>query len=203
VRVAAQVVVLEPDALDQFPRALDPLAVGAAKALHAHGLGHDAADRHPRVQGRVRVLKDHLHPAAVGEELVALELGDVRALEQYLAGGRLIEPNDRAPGGRLAAAGLADERERLPALDREIDAVDRLQRAPPAEKQLPADREVHPEAPDLDQGAHGRTPFGAFACIRWQLTRCVSESTVSGASNRSHTGIRWRQRGANGQPGGG
>ena len=42
------------------------------------------------------------------------------------AAGRLVQPQDRAAEGGLAAAGLADQAERLAALDRQRDAVDRL-----------------------------------------------------------------------------
>jgi hypothetical protein len=51
-------------------------------------------------------------------------VGDVLAFEDDPTGGRLDELHDRATERRLAAAGLADDTERLAALDGEVDAVD-------------------------------------------------------------------------------
>ena len=51
------------------------------------------------------------------------------------AGGRLDQPQDRAPGGRLAAARLADEPERLArGATSKLDAVDGLHAAPTARR---------------------------------------------------------------------
>ena len=48
------------------------------------------------------------------------------AVERDRAGRRVDEAEQQPPDRRLAAAGLADEAERLAAPDREADAVDRL-----------------------------------------------------------------------------
>ncbi len=58
-----------------------------------------------------------------GRICVALELRDVRALEDDLAARRLDELDDRPAERRLAAAGLADDAERLAAHDRQVDPV--------------------------------------------------------------------------------
>ena len=54
----------------------------------------------------------------------ALEVRDVAALEDDLPGRRLEQLDDRAAERRLAAAGLADDTERLAAVTVEVDAVD-------------------------------------------------------------------------------
>ena len=59
-------------------------------------------------------------------ELLVLELGEVDAVIEDLAGGRPLEPQDAAAGRRLAATALADQPQRLAAAKREVDAVDRL-----------------------------------------------------------------------------
>ena len=61
-------------------------------------------DGHPRVQRGVGVLKDHLHPLAVGQHGALVHRRDVRAVEQDLAAGRLVEAHQRAADRRLAAA---------------------------------------------------------------------------------------------------
>src|SRR5690349_729412 len=86
-------------------------------------LGDDAADRHARVQARVRVLKDHLHPAPHAPQVATLELGELVTLEIHAAGGGPIELQDGPTGGGLAAAALAHQAERLAATDEERDVV--------------------------------------------------------------------------------
>ena len=76
-------------------------------------------------------------------------------------GGRLVEPEHRPADGRLAAAGLADEAERLAALDRERHAVHGLDVTDVAVEDDPAlDREPDLEVVELDEraGARSRRP---------------------------------------------
>ncbi len=116
-------------------------------------LGDDVADRHARVQRRVGVLEDHLHLAAHLAHLAAVQLGQVLAVEDDLAAGRLVELQDGAAGGGLAAAGLADQAEGLALLDVERDAVDGLDRADLAlEDDALGQREVHDQVVDLQAG---------------------------------------------------
>src|SRR5262249_61616156 len=94
-----------------------------------HRLADDPRHAVSRVERRERVLEHHLHPRT---ELAHARLAcrrDVDAVEDDAAAGGLVEADDRAPNRRLPAARLADEAERLAALDRERDLVDRLARA--------------------------------------------------------------------------
>ena len=59
------------------------------------------------------ILEDDLHVAAERAQRRAVERRHVRALEPDLARGRLDQPQDAAAGGRLAAAGFADQAQRL------------------------------------------------------------------------------------------
>jgi hypothetical protein len=83
------------------------------------------AERPARVQALPRLLEDD-----VGLELRVLrprarrDVPDLFPEEPDLAGRRANETGDAVPDGRLAGAALADERQRLPRLDRERDAVD-------------------------------------------------------------------------------
>ena len=70
--------------------------------LGAQPLLEELADRHPRRERRARVLEHHLRAAAAAAEL------DRSAVEA-------VQPGDRAQQRRLAAAALADERDRLAA----------------------------------------------------------------------------------------
>ena len=89
-----------------------------------------------------RVLEDDLHPAAHLLEGVAVEGEDVLAVERHRACRRRDEAQDRPPQGRLAAAGLTHEAQRLAAADVDRDVVDRVH-LPDRPAEHPArDREV-------------------------------------------------------------
>ena len=109
-------------------------------------------DRHRRVQRRVRILEDDLHPAPVFAQLALVQLRDVAVLEDDAAVGGADETEQRPPESRLAAAGLADEPEHLALPEVERDVVDRPDLASlPADqalREVPADRVVGSQALD-------------------------------------------------------
>ena len=127
VREAVVVLRVQPDDLEQLLDALLDLRLGA-HLVHLERLGDDEADALARVQRRVRVLEDHHHLAPVRTHLGAGQARDVAAVEDDPAGRRIEEAHDAARHRRLAAAGLADDAERLALADREGDAVDGLHR---------------------------------------------------------------------------
>ncbi|GAA1616801.1 hypothetical protein GCM10009733_011370 [Nonomuraea maheshkhaliensis] len=63
--------------------------------------------------------------ADVPAQLVGVEAEHVLAADADLAGGRLDQPVDHLHGGRLAAAGRADQHDELSCGDVEGDVVDR------------------------------------------------------------------------------
>jgi len=112
VGVAVSVFGFEADAFEQvFDAVVELGAFG--EFVDDHRFADDASDGHARVQRADGVLEDDLHFAA--ELLHALPRGveDVFAVETDRAFGGGDEPENRPPDGRLAAAGLADEAERL------------------------------------------------------------------------------------------
>ena len=72
VRVAARVLRLQTDEV-HHPRDLLPPLGRAPEAVDPQALADAVADRRPRVEARVRVLEDDLHPPPVGLEGGALE----------------------------------------------------------------------------------------------------------------------------------
>ena len=122
-------------------------AVAGDEPVHERRLTHGLSDRERRVQRRIGVLEHHLGAAADLAELVRVGVAHVDAIEADLTAVRLDEA-DEAPGERrLAAAGFADEPERLVPPDRERDVIDsdqpgnglapeRLERAAAARERL-------------------------------------------------------------------
>src|SRR6266849_3011098 len=120
------------------------LLFAAREVMDLERFADDAADGHARIERRVRILEDHLHAATHLAHVLAAEPRELDAVELHLAGGRLVELEDRAAGRRLSAPRLADESERLAFLDEEIDPVDGAHGADLALEDDPLrQREVH------------------------------------------------------------
>src|ERR1700677_2096570 len=83
-----------------------------------------------RIERGHRLLKHHRNPRAARRAQFAIRhCQNVAAVEEDLAagmarGGIWQQPHDRLRGDRFARAGFAHQRERLPALQREGDAID-------------------------------------------------------------------------------
>jgi hypothetical protein len=141
---------VEPDEFEQrLHLALD--AVLGGDLLNPERGTDDRADRVPRVQRRVRVLEDHLHVPPQRAQLALRQVGDVRALEDDRTTGRFEEPDEHAARGRLAAAGLADQPQRLSLVDIEVETVDRLHGTDLAAQQPFRDGEVLLQPPHRQQ----------------------------------------------------
>jgi hypothetical protein len=123
----------------------------------------------------VPIPEDHHHLAANGSHLRAGELRDVTTVEDDLPRGRL-EQAHQAPGQRrLAAAGLADDPERLAAIDREADVVDGLDRADLLLEEDPSrDGEVLLDALGDEQLAHATSIAFDAGFARQSSVRCAS-----------------------------
>ncbi|MGY4426760.1 hypothetical protein ACVWY2_009209 [Bradyrhizobium sp. JR6.1] len=80
--------------------------------------------RRRRIERGDRVLKDQLHAPAHLAQRLALQGGEVVAVEQHLAGDRLAQLQHGAAERGLAAAGFADQPQRLAARDLEADIGD-------------------------------------------------------------------------------
>src|ERR1700749_3341593 len=62
----------------------------ALEPMHHDRLSDDLADLHPRVQRAVRILEDHLDAAPQRYQISGLEFGDVDAIVEDRAGGRVF-----------------------------------------------------------------------------------------------------------------
>src|SRR5207244_2883584 len=123
VREAVVVLRRKPDRLEQL---LDLLLTAALvpDAVDLHRVADDRPDALARVERRVRVLEDHLHLAPQRPQRPRAQPADRGAAEDDVAGGGLEQPHNRPAEGRLAAARLADEPQRLAFGDGEADVVD-------------------------------------------------------------------------------
>src|SRR5258708_28549244 len=98
-----------------------------------------------------------LHAAAHAAQASGWTIVDPVAVEHYLAGGDVEQSQDGGADRRLAAAGLADERQGLATRDLEGHAVHGIDKGPAAEHAA-ADRKMLLEVVDLEQrGTHAAT----------------------------------------------
>src|SRR5205807_5003233 len=119
----------QPHPPDEVARAGAPLVARGADAVRPHRLDELRLDPHPWRERRRRVLRDERDlPPAQPLEPARPEREQVAPLEPHGAG---ADPAARPPEAeeaerrrRLAAAGLADEAERLSGPHLEADAVD-------------------------------------------------------------------------------
>src|SRR6516225_8513419 len=97
---------------------------GPAETKAAQRLGDDLGDGEPRVERRHRILEHGLQMLAMRPHGALAELGHVLAEKGDAARARRDELEDQTRQGALATTALADDAERLAALDREADIID-------------------------------------------------------------------------------
>ena len=151
---------LRPDELEQLLHPLASSALGQHVGVDLVRFTDDVADRHARVQRGVRVLEDDLDVAPKLPHRRALLGVDVDAVEGELARGRLLQPHQHPAEGRLAAARLAHDAERLALVQVEGDAVQRLDVSHGAPQYAGLDRVVLDQVLGLqdDLTAHESAP---------------------------------------------
>src|SRR5690606_24264057 len=156
-------------------------------------------DGHRRVEGSEGILKHHLQIPAHPAQGPSGKMGDVPPFEQDLAVRRFQQPQNRAAGGGLSAAGLPDEAEGFPLLHRKAHLVDGLDITDhPAQHPAP-DRKILGEIFHFQHGfAHPSSP-SPVSC-RKQRTRCPGAISISSGSARRHFSQAFSQRGANLHP---
>ena len=197
VRIAPRVVRLEAHEV-HHPGYLAAAFAPVAEAVDAQPFADAVGDRCPWIEARVRVLEDHLHPAPIGLEVGALEAGDVLAVEADRSRGRIDQPQQQPPDGRLAAAGLANQSKRLAPLDVEADVVHGLHQGHGPLRDAALHREVLDEVADLDKwrgglgGGHGSFPVAATGTRARSLARrIVIDPAADGVAgmNRKECGV--------------
>ena len=120
--------------------------------MHNQRLADDVAGGHPRVQGTVGVLKDHLHLPPHHPHIAGGEAGQFLAVENHIAGGGPVQLEDAAAGGGLAAAAFPHQAQGFPAADKETHIVHRLDLGyRPLKDDAGGNREIHLEVLDLQQ----------------------------------------------------
>ena len=141
---------LQADALEKIGRLVAGLRAPVPRPCSMIGSATAAPTRHARIEAGEGILEDHLDAAAHAAQTRRVEAQHVVAVEADAAAVRLDEADDRAAGRRFAAAGFADERQRLALEEIEGDILDRMDRAGLAAEQAAADVETGDEVLHLE-----------------------------------------------------
>ena len=198
-RTAVGVGGIETDEPEQLVDPRRPLGPGP-DAVDLERLGDDLPDPHARVQGAVRILEHDAYVAPEAPEVGTARPGDVLTVEVDRPARRPDQSDEGSGERRLAAPRLADEAERLPTVDHEVDTVD-------GAHHTIAGLEVDGEVVDLEQGRH-ETEVGELTgdppSTSWHATRRRPIESSSGADcpHRPAPSAHG-QRGSNAQPEGG
>ncbi len=124
VRMALGVFGLQPDALQHVDDAVLHLGPARLAGQHMQRFGDDTADPLARIERAKRVLEHHLEILALAHQFLRLQREEVIAVEQDVAGGRLVERHDEPRERRLAATALAHHAEDLAGIDGERHVVE-------------------------------------------------------------------------------
>ena len=149
VGVAGGVLAVQADVAHQLQNALLTLLLAGVELVHVQRLTDDVGDRHAGIQRGVGILKDH--GGLLAELLDVLLALDGLAVEDHLSGGGLVQVQNRAAHGGLAAAGLAHQAQRLALVDGEGDVIHGLEGLGAEEAHV--DIEVFLEVLDLNERA--------------------------------------------------
>ncbi|MNX96973.1 hypothetical protein D3C86_1293190 [compost metagenome] len=95
-------------------------------AVHHGGLADNIEHAQPGVQGRIRVLENHLDGELLLAALVRRQAVQIHAAPESLPLGQRMEPHRHAAQRGLAAAGLAHQPDHLARADRQVHAIHRM-----------------------------------------------------------------------------
>ena len=114
--------------------------------------GHLVGQLHLRVERGERVLKDHLHVEPRLAQLRLVQRHDVLAIEVDLARQGIDQPQDRTPGGGLAATRFTHKAQGLALVDREGEILHRMHIGDRAPEEPALDRKPRGQVLDRQQG---------------------------------------------------
>ena len=133
------------------------------------GLGDGVADAKAGVEARERILKNHLRAQAHVDEVASAKSAHVPPFDADVPRDGLHQAKDGAPGRGLAAARLADERQRLAAHQVEGNVLDRVDPRPRAPEKAARDLEPRDKVAHLQHGRPAGRCLERRAVVRRDL----------------------------------
>ncbi|CFM38011.1 Uncharacterised protein [Bordetella pertussis] len=144
VRIALRGGCAQADHVEQVGHHAAGLRLAFSQAVKADRLGHDFLHPHARVERRIGILEHHLDlaPERV-HPLLVLQAGQVDAVKEHAPVRGRVQAGDQAGHGGFARTRLPHQPEHFALVDRQVDLLDRVQRAPVARQEGVAQHEAH------------------------------------------------------------
>ena len=159
----------QPDTVHQLRCPLRALTL-VAHPLQPKRLADYVDGGQMRIQGPVRVLKDHLHTRSERAQRFLRQLRNIGAVDNDAPGGGSQQPHDGLGYGGLAATGFADDGHCRSAVHAEADRIDRPERTR-------GHRILHDEVLDGQHClAHARTPAFVSPALHGPSTGTAASS---------------------------
>jgi len=162
--VAVEVVRAHPDHLDELLEAASSRRSVEAE-VDVDGLADAASEGEARVEGRVRVLKDHLDAPGCGSGRLTGPADHGLPGVSHGPGGGGEQADGDAPEGGLPGAALADEADGLPGADREVHVVDGVDPARDAAEQAGAHGEPLGDLVEVEEGRGVEGAHRTGSCV--------------------------------------
>ena len=93
-----------------------------------HSFRDNISDLHPGIQGRIRILKHHLHFFSKRFLIRAFQLMHILSFIQHFSLGRIIDSYAGSPACRFSASGFPYDSQRFSLFNIERYIIDRFQR---------------------------------------------------------------------------
>jgi hypothetical protein len=124
------------------------------KTVDLEGIPYGLFDQHPRIKGRLRILKDDLEVPSHPSEILSSDLGDIHPVVKNLSSIRPEEVQEEKADGGFSTAGLSHEAQRFSLIDAQGNRVDRLQVLHLASEKTAVNGKILDEIDRFNNGFH-------------------------------------------------
>jgi hypothetical protein len=128
------------------------------KTVDLKGTPYGLLDQHPRIKGRLGILKDDLEVSSHLSQILSPDLGDIHAVVKNLASIRLEKVQKEKADRGLPTTGLSNESQRFSLIDRQGDGIDRFQVFHLASEKTPVNGKILDEIDRFNDGFHSSQP---------------------------------------------
>ncbi|MPM20519.1 hypothetical protein SDC9_66949 [bioreactor metagenome] len=203
VRVALQLFLRQSHGVSHPGNRLVQLRPGVAGEMGVQRLLQQSPHRHARIQGGVGILKDKLHVPPLLPQHFPVQRAEIVAPKINIPGGRLDEPQQRAPRGGFSAAGFTHQGEGFLFINLKAHVLHGMHMAHGAPDDAALDGKIGPQVLNLQNRLllrHSNASPSARSAWSQQRHRCPGAASRSGGFLALQMGMQWSQRSANRQP---
>jgi hypothetical protein len=128
------------------------------KTVHLEGIPNGLFDQHPRIKGRLGILKDDLEIPSHLSQILPPDLGEIHAVVENLSSIRLEKVQKEKADRGFSTAGLSNESQRFSLIDSQGDGIDRFQVFHLASEKTAVNGKILDEIDCFNDGFHSSQP---------------------------------------------